>query len=68
MNKKYIYNCKTCAQKVELNETPNTIPVCCGERMKKAESLVPCRMAETAEHARLDSMNEPCDDGRAGTI
>jgi hypothetical protein len=68
MNKKYIYNCGTCAQKVELNETPNIIPVCCGERMKESESLAPCRMSETAEHARLDSVNEPCNDGRAGTV
>jgi hypothetical protein len=68
MNKKYTYKCETCAQKVELNEAPKTVPVCCGKRMKEAEPLAPCRITETAEHARLGSANAPCDDGRAGTI
>lgn len=68
MNKKYIYNCETCARKLELNASPKTAPECCGDRMKEDESLAPCRVSETAEHARWDSVNEPCDDGRAGRI
>ena len=64
---KCIFNCEVCGQKVELPDEPQETPECCGKEMKQME-LDPCRLADTAEHSRLDESGEPCDDGRAGKI
>jgi hypothetical protein len=35
---------------------------------KVEEKLPPCIVAPSAEHARSNDSDEPCDDGRAGQI
>jgi len=64
MNENCIFNCETCGSATEVEEMKSDIPECCGKPMKKAEPLEPCQASETAEHARLDKVGEPCDDGR----
>lgn len=39
------------------------------EKKKKAEEKLPyCTTAPSAEHARGNNDNEPCDDGRTGDV
>jgi hypothetical protein len=61
-----IFNCGTCGSTKEVETAKDNIPECCGKPMKKAEPLEPCHLSDTAEHARLDKADEPCDDGRKG--
>ena len=65
MGDKIAYNCKKCGKKVEQAEEEKNIPDCCEGPMEK-EPLPVCETTETAEHARLDGADEPCDDGRSG--
>ncbi len=62
------YACKNCGNKVELEESETNIPECCDQSMQESKQLPVCEVSETAEHSRMDSMGEPCDDGRAGKV
>lgn len=58
------YVCDQCKGQVIIKADADT-PECCGRKMK----VIPmdqCTLADTAEHARFNNNNEPCDDGRAG--
>ncbi len=70
MEKECIFNCLTCDGRIVINsEEPSEIPECCGKPMVRVdadEAESACRSASTAEHARLDNADAPCDDGRAG--
>jgi hypothetical protein len=63
---RYAYKCKKCGQTMKNNGSDNAPPECCGAPMEKINALPGCELTETAEHARLDEMLEPCDDGRKG--
>jgi Desulfoferrodoxin, N-terminal domain len=63
MDEKCIFNCEVCGNTVEAKKTVASLK-CCGQPMKKAEPLEPCKASETAEHTRLDHSGDPCDDGR----
>jgi len=58
------YQCDQCHGEmlVKEGETP---PKCCGLKMQNIP-LDQCTLSSTAEHSRLDMIDEPCDDGRAG--
>ena len=62
------YECKNCGNKVELEAKTAKAPECCDTPMQEAEPLPVCEASETAEHSRLDSLGEPCDDGRTGKV
>ncbi len=62
------YTCKKCGGKVDVNPENNPNPECCDEPMEKSVDLDSCQTSFTAEHSRLDSDDEPCDDGRSGNI
>ena len=62
------YACKNCGNKVELEAKEANAPECCDTPMQEAEPLPVCEVSETAEQSRLDSLGEPCDDGRTGKV
>lgn len=67
MADKSAYECKTCGNKVEMEDTESRIPDCCEKPMEKAGPLPVCGLSTTAEHSRMDEdFGEPCDDGRSG--
>jgi DNA-directed RNA polymerase subunit RPC12/RpoP len=68
MNDKYMYKCNTCGEEKELTDSKHQSPECCGKPMAKVVDLPPCVTSNTAEHARLDDLEGPCDDGRSGKI
>lgn len=58
------YECDQCNGQVIVDAGAKT-PECCGQKMKVIP-LDQCTQADTAEHARFENNNEPCDDGRSG--
>jgi hypothetical protein len=66
MTEKTRYKCVNCDGRVEAAKEGET-PQCCGQPMvETAEPLDQCTLSGTAEHARFDDTQEPCDDGRSG--
>lgn len=61
------YECKFCGNRKEVEGSDSDVPECCRKPMIKAEPLPVCGTTSTAEHSRPDDMEEPCDDGRAGS-
>ena len=58
------YRCEICkGQAVAPSGHP--IPECCGQAMQNIP-MEQCTLSTTAEHARFDQEDEPCDDGRSG--
>ncbi|MFC1815276.1 hypothetical protein ACFL0M_04885 [Thermodesulfobacteriota bacterium] len=68
MDDKCIFNCETCGNEMEVAASDSQVLECCGKPMQKVEDLPFCETSATAEHARLDDIGEPCDDGRAGKV
>ena len=66
MAEKVSFECVNCGNKTEQNSEDSSIPECCGKPMQ-VEGLDACGMSSTAEHSRFDDLDEPCDDGRAGS-
>ena len=58
------YQCDQC-QGEQLVKTGEKPPECCGATMQRIP-LDQCTLTSTAEHSRMDTIDEPCDDGRAG--
>ena len=59
------YECKKCGCKREVDTAGEPAPECCEQPMAKVP-LPFCTTSDTAEHSRMDHLDEPCDDGRAG--
>ena len=59
------YACTKCGKKQTLSSDENP-PRCCDKPMMVVEPLPVCELASSAEHSRMDSDSEPCDDGRSG--
>ncbi len=59
----YCYGCKRKVPKTEKEE----VPECCGTAMKLLPLDECVKAPSSAEHARFDDEDEPCDDGRAGS-
>lgn len=70
MTDKCIFNCQNCNGEVVINSgEPAEIPECCGMKMVQVEEpLDHCTSASVAEHSRGDKLDDPCDDGRAGSL
>jgi len=68
MGDKDVYKCDTCGREKELTDPKHQSPECCGKPMAKVVDLPPCVTSSTAEHSRLDDLEDPCDDGRSGKI
>jgi Zn finger protein HypA/HybF involved in hydrogenase expression len=66
MAEKVTFECVNCGNKAEQKTGDSSIPECCGKPMQ-VEGLDSCGMSTTAEHSRFGDVDEPCDDGRAGT-
>lgn len=64
MEKKTSYQCGKCKKAVYGDG--ETAPECCGKPMALGDESDACLQSSTAEHARADSGDDPCDDGRAG--
>lgn len=64
MAQKQAFQCPHCKAEVLAPEEENH-PSCCGKSMESIP-LDQCTLATTAEHARFDIDDEPCDDGRSG--
>lgn len=61
------YQCEKCQNQID-GQTEDEAPQCCGQTMIIASpALDQCTISTTAEHSRMDDLDEPCDDGRAGT-
>ena len=58
------YECENCKSQ-RRTKAGESVPECCGRPMT-AIPMDQCRLAPSAEHARFDDLDEPCDDGRAG--
>lgn len=66
MSEKTIYQCRHCQKTLETSGVSAGLPECCAEPMEKMDDPAACRQSPTAEHARMDGENDPCDDGRSG--
>lgn len=64
MSEDQAYECEICKGQL-MARTGASTPQCCGRAMKNIP-LEQCTLSATAEHARLDDDDEPCDDGRSG--
>jgi hypothetical protein len=64
MSRDKAYRCEICKGEI-LAPTGGPIPECCGQAMQNIP-LDQCTLSTTAEHARFDQDDGPCDDGRAG--
>jgi hypothetical protein len=62
------YECKKCGKGKDVKTAEAAPPECCGQPMEKAAPLPFCTVSDTAEHARMDHLDEPCDDGRTGKV
>lgn len=62
------YACKSCGGKKDVDTAAEGVPECCDAPMEKVPELDTCTATTTAEHSRMDQMDEPCDDGRSGNI
>lgn len=58
------YTCKNCGKTVEKKASEHDVPECCDKPM--SEDVDACELSATAEHARMDKSDDPCDDGRSG--
>jgi hypothetical protein len=58
------YQCEQCHREALVNEGQPP-PECCGATMRNIP-LDQCTLTSTAEHSRMDRLDEPCDDGRSG--
>lgn len=61
-----IFNCEVCGTSKTVEVATDNPPECCDKPMKKKEALPVCETTATAEHSRMDKIEEPCDDGRSG--
>ena len=61
------YECADCGNQAQASAEDGQIPECCGKQMQAQEPLNVCVAPAGAEHSRLDDLEEPCDDGRAGS-
>ncbi|MDP2647567.1 MAG: hypothetical protein Q8P24_21770 [Desulfobacterales bacterium] len=68
MSQKTAYQCEVCGRNAAHENPGKKPPVCCSQPMKTLEALAPCNISATAEHARFDDPDEPCDDGRSGKL
>jgi Zn finger protein HypA/HybF involved in hydrogenase expression len=66
MAEKVNFECVNCGNKIEHDTGESKIPECCGKPMQ-VEGIDACDMSTTAEHSRMDNLDEPCDDGRSGS-
>jgi hypothetical protein len=65
MAEKKRFKCANCNGRTEAGADART-PECCGQPMiETTEPLDRCTLSGTAEHARFDDTEDPCDDGRA---
>jgi len=62
------YECQKCGSVQEAPEDAGAVPVCCGRPMLIDEPLNVCEAGFSAEDARMDTLGDPCDDGRSGKI
>jgi len=62
------YECQKCGSIREVAEDVEKVPECCGRPMLIDEPLDVCEASFSAEDSRMDTMGEPCDDGRSGKI
>jgi hypothetical protein len=68
MSNKQTYKCKNCGEATDVDMASEETPECCEAPMEKMPDMDACTVSTTAEHARLDETDEPCDDGRSGKI
>lgn len=68
MGRQTAYECEKCGNQIEQEATELKAPECCGRAMAVQEPLPVCNTSTTAEHSRMDIIEEPCDDGRSGKI
>jgi hypothetical protein len=64
MSRNKAYRCEICKGEA-LAPTDGPAPECCGQEMQNIP-LDQCTLSTTAEHARFDQDDGPCDDGRSG--
>jgi len=65
MSQKNKYECENCGKTAEASDG-GKVPECCGKPMRGADKLPVCEMSTTAEHSRLNGIDDACDDGRSG--
>lgn len=64
MSAEKAFQCDHCKGQVKIQNGQKS-PECCGQAMKSIP-MDQCTLATTAEHSRLNSDDEPCNDGRGG--
>jgi len=66
MGKKLIHQCEKCGKEMEVDGDAPMVSECCAASVRAMEEVPFCTTAPSAEHARGEAEDEPCDDGRAG--
>jgi hypothetical protein len=67
MSEQKFYQCEKCRGQQEI-PAGDKVPECCGQPMKETSlPLDQCTAPASAEHARMDEIEDACDDGRAGS-
>jgi hypothetical protein len=67
MSEQTNYECIDCGNTAQAAVDSDPVPECCGKPMQEQEPLRVCQAPAGAEHSRFDDLEEPCDDGRAGS-
>ena len=68
MEDKREYACEKCGQKVTSKKGKPAVSKCCNAQLKVIEKVPFCTTAPSAEQARADNEDDPCDDGRDGGV
>lgn len=59
-----VYYCEECGKTRSVDDSEELPTYCCDRKMKKQESDFCTKSGSSAEHARFDDDDEPCDEGR----
>ena len=68
MEDKLAYQCEECGKEMEFDGDVPIFSKCCEAPVKAVDGLPFCTTAPSAEHARGEADDEPCDDGRTGKV
>ncbi len=63
MDKPIVYYCEECGKTVS-KEDGETVNFCCEKSMKSQVADTCLKSGSSAEHARFNDEDEPCDEGR----
>jgi len=68
MSEKTILHCEVCGSEMKPGDDNKCLCEGCKASIQGIEELPVCTAPASAENARVDHIDEPCDDGRGGKL